>query len=76
MIPSLRPGLKHRLVVETSSNLIDWKPAVGARWEAIEEVYFPTADGSRALHYFQPVFIPMEGSQPAPSTFVRLSVSE
>jgi hypothetical protein len=76
MIPSLRPGLKHRLVVETSSNLIDWKPAANTRWEAIEEVYFPTADGSRALHYFQPVFIPMEGAHPAPTTFVRLSASE
>lgn len=73
MIPQLQPGLSHRLVIETSKNLIDWEPAADARWESLDTVYFPLADGSRALSYFHPVFIPSEGN-PAKSRFVRLSV--
>jgi len=75
MIPQLQPGLSHRMVVETSENLVDWQPAADARWESLETVYFPLADGSRALTYFHPVFVPSDGGSSA-SRFLRLSVAD
>jgi hypothetical protein len=74
MIPQLQPGLSHRMIIETSENLIDWEPAASARWESLETVYFPLSDGSRAVTYFHPVFIPTGGS-PDASRFVRLGVT-
>lgn len=75
MVPQLQPGLSLRMVIEISDNLIDWQPAIGARWESLETVYFPLADGSRAATYFHPVFIPT-GNNPATTRFVRLGVTD
>jgi hypothetical protein len=76
MVPQLRAGISHRLVIETSTNLNDWQPALNARWEPLVETYFPLADHSRALTYFHPVFIPAEESGTHTTRFVRLSVQE
>lgn len=76
MVPKLRAGLRHRMGIEISHDLIQWQVVPNARWGALEDVYFPQSDGSRALTNFHPVFIPADAATLQRPIFVRLGAQE
>lgn len=72
MIPELQPGLRHRIVIESSDDLIHWSPEPEARWGPLEDVRFPLPDGSNLLTYFHPVHVPAGN---AAARFLRVAIS-
>ena len=76
MVPALRSGLRHRLTIEISHDLIHWQAVPSARWETTESVYFPQAVGGSAAKNFHPVFIPTDAAVPEQPTFVRMGAAD
>jgi hypothetical protein len=77
MVPMLRSGLGHQVVIEVSEDLVEWTVVTDARWQTLETVYSPLpggSGGSYALSY-HPILLPTPpGDHPA--LFYRLRVLE